>query len=528
LMVAIAVADPDGILAEAAPTEVMIPANQSTFMFELETDDDEVDELNATVTVTLEEPSDGNYTVGAAPDNRTSIQVMDNDGLTQERREQGIKHALGAFGRTAGWDLVEAIRNRSRNSTVQAERFEITNLPTFGVIDMGTPGSSIKLSSIDLSRLLDSEIRIAFNPQVAQASESSGKSPLFRAWINASKTDVRSNPFGGRTQDGEMVVGRFGVDAAYASGWLVGSVFSWHEGNIEFDDRDTSGELGVDLLGINPYISFTKGKLHLWGTIGGGIGELDYEDSPTDAGTSTSSDLRMLTAAAGAEYEFGRLGPFDLKGRGEGMIVDLDVEDSSDSLIGYDEVGATVYGTRGELELGLPLSFDDNGTEFRPYVFTGLRQEGGLGNDLVMEYGGGFALSTGSLAAKGTIRSQGGREDDAVELKGYSISLAYDRGNDRKGLVARFEQSAGPSDYDPYGAGALSSLSSRAAATRLHVGYGIGWDEQLLRPFVEMDWRESQESDLDIGLEYQYSDGSASVGYGDDGLNLRFRFQKLF
>jgi len=118
-----------------------------------------------------------------------------------------------------------------------------------------------------------------------------------------------------------------------------------------------------------------------------------------------------------------------------------------------------------------------------------------------------------------------------VELKGYSISLAYDRGNDRKGLVAGFEQSAGPSsDYDPYGGGALSSFSPGAAGTetRLHLGYGIGWDEQLLRPFVAMDWEEAQESDLDLGLEYQYSDGSASLGYGDGEFNLRFRFQKLF
>jgi len=118
-----------------------------------------------------------------------------------------------------------------------------------------------------------------------------------------------------------------------------------------------------------------------------------------------------------------------------------------------------------------------------------------------------------------------------VELKGYSISLAYDRGNDRKGLVAKFEQSAGPSsDYDPYSGGAFSLFNPRGAGTasRLHLGYGIGWDEQSLRPFVEMDWQEFQESDLDIGLEYQYSNGSASLGYSDGELNLGFRFQKLF
>jgi len=117
-----------------------------------------------------------------------------------------------------------------------------------------------------------------------------------------------------------------------------------------------------------------------------------------------------------------------------------------------------------------------------------------------------------------------------VELRGYSISLAYDRGNDRKGLVAKVEQSAGPSGYDPYGV-ALSSLSSSTARTsnRVHVGYGIGLDENLLRPFVAMGWQESQESELDLGLEYQYSDGRASLVYsGGDGSNLRFRFQKLF
>jgi len=534
LVVAIAVADPDGILADTAPTEVMIPADQGMFVFELETHDDEVDELDATVTVTLEEPSDGNYTIAAAPDNSASIKVTDDDGLTRERREEGIKHALGTFGRAAGWDLAETIRDRSRNTAVQGAAFEITNLPGFGPSNVHRP----RPLSMDLSELLerDTEIRVTFNPQVAQAlpsaSESSDKSPLVRAWIKASRTDVESDPFEDRTQEGEMVIGRFGVDVAYASGWLIGSAFSWHDGNIEFEDTDIKGGVGVDLLSINPYVSFTKGKLHLWGTIGGGIGDLSYEDSPTETPrTSTSSDLRMLTAAVGAEYAFGRLGPFDLKGRGEGMIVDLDAEGSPDPLIGYDDIGVTVYGARGEFKLGLPLHFDDNRTEFRPYVFTGLRQDGGLGNDLAMEYGGGFVLRTRSLVAEGTIRSQGGRDDDGVSLKGYSISLAYDRGNDRKGLVARVEQSAGPSDYDPYGTGALSSLSSSAAgtSTRLHLGYGIGWDKKLLRPFVEMDWREFQQSDFDIGLEYQYLGGSASLVYSDgDTSNLGFRFKKLF
>jgi len=239
----------------------------------------------------------------------------------------------------------------------------------------------------------------------------------------------------------------------------------------------------------------------------------------------------MLTAAAGAEYEFGRLGPFDLKGRGEGMIVNIGADDSSHSLVGYEEIGVTVYGARGEFELGLPVSLDGKGTKFRPYVFTGLRQDGGLGNDLAIEYGGGFDIRTGSLLAAGSIRSQFGRDDDAVELKGYSISLTYDRGNDRKGVVAKLEQSTGPSDYDPYGISALSSLGSSVAgtATRLHLGYGIGWDEKLLRPFVAMDWRESQESDLDLGLEYQYSGGRASLIYTNgETSNLGFRFEKLF
>jgi len=207
------------------------------------------------------------------------------------------------------------------------------------------------------------------------------------------------------------------------------------------------------------------------------------------------------------------------------MIVDTKTDSSSHLLVGYDEIGVTVYGTRGQFELGLPLNFDQNRTEFRPYVFTGLRRDSGLADGFALEYGGGFALRARSLVAEGTIRSQVGRDDDDVELKGYSISLAYDRGNDRKGLVAKVEQSAGPSDYDPYGVGTLSSFAGETA-TRLHLGYGIGWDEQLLRPF--MDWQESQRSGLDIGLEYQYGDGSANLGYRDGELNLGFRFQKLF
>jgi len=529
LVVAIAVADPNEVLMDTAPTEVTIPANQSTALIELETDDDEVDELDATVTITLEAATNADYTVAEAPDNSASVTVTDNDGLTQERREEGIEHALGAFGRTAGWDLVETIRDRSRTTDGQGQAFEITNLSGFGTSGIDRP----RPTSMDLFELLerDAEVRVTFNPQVAQApgSESSNKSPLLRAWLRANRTDLRSDPFEGRTQEGGVTTGRLGVDVAYDSGWLVGSVFSWHDGNIEFDDSTftTEGEVDIELFSINPYVSLTKGKLHLWGTIGGGLGTLSYEDSPTDDPTSTSSDLRMLTAAAGAEYEFGRLGPFDLKGRGEGMIVNMKADDSSHALVGYDDIGVTVYGARGELELGLPIDFDSKQTEFRPYVFTGLRQDGGLGNDLALEYGGGFALRTRSLVAEGSIRSQFGREDGAVKLTGYSISLAYDRGNDRKGLVAKVEQSAGPSDYDPYGVGTLSSFAGETA-TRFHLGYGISWDEQLLRPFVEMDWQESQRSGLDIGLEYQYRGSSANLGYSDGELNLGFRFEKLF
>jgi len=389
---------------------------------------------------------------------------------------------------------------------------------------------------MDLFEVLerDTEIRLTFNPPLAEASpsDSSDSSPLVRAWLKGSKTDVRSNPFEGRTQEGEVIIGRFGIDATYASGWVLGSAFSWHDANIEFNDSTfaTSGGVDTDLLSVNPYVSFTKDKLHFWGTVGGGLGTLSYEDSPGGRMTSTDSDLRMLTAAAGAEYAFGHLGPFDLKGRGEGMIVNMNADGSSHPLVGYDEIGVTVYGVRGELELGLPLQFDNNRTEFRPYVFTGLRRDGGPSDDLAMEYGGGFALRTRSLSTEGTIRSQVSRDDDAVKLEGYSISLAYDRGNDRKGLVAEFEQSAGPLDYSPYSAGVFSSFSPNATgtATRFRLGYGIGWNEQLLRPFVEVDWQEFQQSDLDLGLEYQYSGGSANLGYSDGELNLRLRFEKLF
>jgi len=72
LVVAIAIADPDGVLAETAPTEVRIEANQTTLMLELTTDDDRIDELDATVTITLEETPEADYTVTAAPGNRAS------------------------------------------------------------------------------------------------------------------------------------------------------------------------------------------------------------------------------------------------------------------------------------------------------------------------------------------------------------------------------------------------------------------------------------------------------------------------
>jgi len=361
--------------------------------------------------------------------------------------------------------------------------------------------------------------------------DSLDESPLIRAWMKGARTDVRGDPFEGRSQEGEVMTGRFGVDATLAGGWTIGSALGWHDADLEFDDGafDTTGAIEVGLWNVTPYVSFARGGLRLWGTLGGGGGTLRYEDSPAGGKrTSTRSDLRLWTGAAGAEYAFGKFGSFDLTGRGEGMIVDLDADGSDHELVGYDGLGATVSGVRGEFEVGLPLHYD--GIELRPYGFAGLRWDGGVAGGSALEYGGGFAIRGASLSAEGTVRSQSDGDDDAVELKGFSISLAYDWSNDRRGLGVELERSAGPSDYDPYAAGIVSSLGASAgeATSRLHVGYGLDWKERLLRPYTEIDWRDARRSEVKLGLEYEYSGGSAGLGYrhGDSAsVDFEWRYE---
>jgi len=240
-------------------------------------------------------------------------------------------------------------------------------------------------------------------------------------------------------------------------------------------------------------------------------------------------------AAAGVEYTFGTVGPFDLTGRGEGMFVDLDASEAVHPVVGYDEVGVKVHGIRGEFEIGLPpLRFRN--ADIRPYGIIGWRRDSGnVGEGNALEYGGGANVHTPNLRIDISVRTQSGDgEDAALDMTARSLSLAYDKGNDGKGLTLAFSRSAGPSAYDPWGDDLLSP-GDMEQAMRFSVGYGTDVGAGLFVPWAEAGWRGSGLSSAGVGLRYEFPGGSAEAGYehtfadGDASagheVSLRARFE---
>ena len=452
-----------------------------------------------------------------------TLTIIDDESPAQERREQGIAHALGGIARTLGWELTETIRERSRGADGVGSRVKVAKLPqssTQGddatMTDLLTSGTEIEMTSAPVDR---------------------ATAPMVRTWARGDKADFNNTPFDGRTQDGEIVSIRAGMDAAYDSGWVLGGAVGWHDIDVTFDDSvaATSGTIGGEIWSLNPYISLTRDRLHLWGAIGGGAGALHYEDTQG----ATSSNLRMLNGAVGAEHGFGNIGAFDLIGRGEGMFVEIDLDGSPDAGVGYDDQEVTVYGIRGEFELGLPLR--RGGVDIRPYGLAGVRWDGGdMDTGAAAEYGIGIDLRSKDFYVEASARSQFSEEDDeALNLSSYSLSFGYDRGNDRRGLMVEFGQSAGSSEYNPYGGGALPSFGLAGTATdaeatiKLNARYGTEFGHGMLTPYVETDWRGSQLSTIGSGLKYEFKGADIGLHYdyaptneeGRHRINLRAQFR---
>jgi len=189
---------------------------------------------------------------------------------------------------------------------------------------------------------------------------------------------------------------------------------------------------------------------------------------------------------------------------------------ASHPTLGYREIGVTVQGVRGELEIGLPTLHLGN-TEVRPHALAGWRlDDGDAGTGNALEYGGGVSIRARDLRMDVSVRAQsGGSDGDSVDMTAWSLSLAYDRGGDGKGLTLSFGQSEGPPAYDPWGGDPLSLIDPNDAERkmRLRLGYGTDAGAGSLVPWAEADWKDSGLSSAGAGLRYEFRGGSAGVGY---------------
>ena len=382
--------------------------------------------------------------------------------LAQQAPTPPIENSLGGFSRIIGWDLSETVHVRARALDEDALKQRPASAPI--------PGG-YKPHDINL-------------------------------WTDLRYNSLTYEATSALDFDGDLVSYRLGMEKPVGN-LLTGLVVGVVDGELDFDytarpgTADVSGTGTVEMYqwNLNPYVAWQMDDVRVWGTVGVGKGDLDYE-----YGTSVdSSDLTMRMAAIGAEYNIVTRDNLKVVGRAETMSARLSV-DAAEGGVVYGSGSAEASGFRGELEVNLDMVGEDT-SHFRPYLTVGYRWDGGDDpSSSSLEYGAGMEAATKYFRIDSSVRTQA--TDDKYERTSYGITFSYDSGRDRQGLNLDVSQRYGsPASFDPSAQNVswTQSLAGRSsepvrARTDVEAGYGFavrglltGHRAGLLKPFVRAD-----------------------------------------
>ena len=306
--------------------------------------------------------------------------------------------------------------------------------------------------------------------------------------------------------DGEVNTAIAGADGEWGR-WLAGLALSYSEGEGGYrQDSAKGGAVSSTLSGVNPYARYRLNeRASFWGTLGYGSGRLTL--TPDGAESSLQTDMTNAMAAFGGRgvlsMRTGEAGRFELAVRSDAMLTDT----VSDAVLGL----AAGEGATGRIRLILEGtgSVPAFGGVLAPKVEAGLRYDGGdAETGAGLEVGGGLAYDKARLTVQVDGRVLLTHRDRDYEEWGYSLSFAYQPGEDGRGL--RYQagsqwgatQSGVQSLWSLQNAGGLANGARTADGQRYtaELGYGFGV-RRLWYPYVGTESGGASSPALRFGLK---------------------------
>ena len=392
-------------------------AGETSQRIEVAVLDDDHDEGEETLTLTLSNPSSGRLTDGEATG-------------TIKNRDPMPRALLARFGRTAAVHVVEQVE----------ERLEARREPGFEGRFAGRalrPGMEREMGASFLRRLgglesaLGGEGLLRLGLGGGDVLTGSGFA-LNRATRHGGTVSLWSrgaqSRFSGR--EGALSLGgavrstMFGAD--YAKGRLTAGLSLSHSGGVgEYAGAD-SGEVVSSVTGLYPWLGYrATERLSVWGVAGYGSGTLSLTP---EGGTALASDLGMALGALGARGElFGAAG-YGLAFKADALWVGTSIEGVDGPSGRLKATSAAVTRLRTALEGSRDFRFG-SGLSLKPSVEVGVRRDGGdAETGAGLDMGGGVVVSAPSvgLSADVKVRMLLVHEAEEFRERGVSVSLSYD------------------------------------------------------------------------------------------------------
>ena len=456
-------------------------AGETSQRIEVAVLDDDHDEGEETLTLTLSNPSSGRLTDGEATG-------------TIKNRDPMPRALLARFGRTAAVHVVEQVE----------ERLEARREPGFEGRFAGRalrPGMEREMGASFLRRLgglesgLGGEGLLRLGLGGGDVLTCSGFA-LNRATRHGGTLSLWSrgaqSRFSGR--EGALSLGgavrttMFGTD--YAKGRLTAGLSLSHSGGVGQYAGADSGEVVSSVTGLYPWLGYrATERISVWGVAGYGSGALQLTP---EGGTALASDLGMALGALGARGElFGAAG-YGLAFKADALWVGTSIEGVDGPSGRLKATAAAVTRLRTALEGSRDFRVG-NGLSLKPSVEVGVRRDGGdAETGAGLDMGGGVVVSAPSvgLSADVKVRMLLAHEAEEFRERGVSVSLSYDPTPATPfGLQARLSPSWGGQATSGaealWGRETLSGMARGgfgAAGTRVNadIGYGMPVGRRLV------------------------------------------------
>ena len=454
---------------EAASGTLTFAPGTTRQTIEVSTREDEIDEPNEQLTVTLSAPS------GATLKDAVGLGTITDDDDDARRIRLANRAYLPEMGRAVAFNAVKCRIDQARSRPAPASLKQALNrlLPPRPTASARTRTSA---QSVSLNRLLG---RLSFAVQSKGGANDIGR---VAAW---SCGDYRGLADGARDGpidwNGELADLQIGADVRLRPDLLAGLAVSRSSGSFRYNAGGGAEEVGgkheLRLTGIHPYLAWSVSPgLTVWGTIGHAWGELDIADDL--GGSQRTRNAALGSGMLGVNGRLFAHGRTTVTLKGEAGLAQFDIANPGAAFgAATSELRRLKFAVESAHERPLP-----SGGTLTPWGEIGLRHDGGDGKTGTgLELGGGLRYrdpATG-WTAEGFGRRRMVRGDTLPREWGFGAAFRIDPDPPGLGLSSSLTQSWGQAGRGVQGLWEQDEASRAPTGLpgrrlEFQVGYGFG------------------------------------------------------